>query len=89
MKKRINPRSRPATLADVNKAKRDATTEAIKRTIYLTLYVLIDKHDAPMEDIQQLAKEINYMADSISQGYVSWKDIERVVRDEHNVHLNW
>lgn len=89
MKKKVNPRRRPATMADVNKAKQDATQEALRRLLYLVLYILIDKHDAPREDIQQLAKEVNYYADSIAQGYVTWKDIERVVVEEYGVYLPW
>ena len=87
--KKVNPRKRPATGADVEKAKKDATNEAIKRVLYLVLYILIEKHDAPYDDIQQLAQEINYYADSITNGYVSWKDIERVVVDEYKVSLPW
>lgn len=87
--KKVNPRKRPATGADVEKAKKDATNEAIKRILYLVLYILIEKHDAPYEDIQQLASEANYYADSITKGYVSWKDIERVVVDEYKVSLPW
>ena len=87
--KKVNPRKRPGTGADVEKAKKDATNEAIKRVLYLVLYILIEKHDAPYDDIQQLAQEINYYADSITTGYVSWKDIERVVVDEYKVSLPW
>ena len=87
--KKVNPRKRPATGADVEKAKKDATNEAIKRILYLVLYILIEKHDAPYDDIQQLAQEVNYYADSITSGYVSWKDIERVVVDEYKVSLPW
>lgn len=87
--KKVNPRKRPATGADVEKAKKYATNEAIKRILYLVLYILIEKHDAPYDDIQQLAQEINYYADSITNGYVSWKDIERVVVDEYKVSLPW
>lgn len=88
-KKRTNPTKRPATFADVKRAKETATSEAIKRILYLVLYILIEKHEAPYEDIQQLASEVNYYADSITKGYVSWKDIERVVIEEYKVSLPW
>ena len=87
--KKVNPRKRPATGADVEKAKKYATNEAIKRVLYHALYNLIVKLAAPYDDIQQLAQEINYYADSITKGYVSWKDIERVVVDEYKVSLPW
>ena len=57
MNKKVNPRRRPASQADVEKAKREAMVEAMKRVLYLILFLLIDKHGAPLEDIQQLARE--------------------------------
>ena len=89
MSKKINPRRKPATQADVDRAKRQAADEAMSKILYLILYVLIDKHDAPKEDLLRFAAEINYAADSIAKGYVTWKDIERVVRVEYDVHLPW
>ena len=88
-KKKVNPNRMPATKADVEKAKKAATTGALRKLLYLILYILIDKHNAPKEDIHQLAAEVNYYADSISQGYITWKDVERVVRDEYGVTLPW
>lgn len=77
--KKINPNKKPATEADVIKAKRQVTSETMERVLMLFLYVLVDKHGAPKEDIQELAEEVNYMADSVSKGYVSWRDIEHVL----------
>lgn len=57
--------------------------------IYLMLYILIDKHQAPREDIKQFAEEFNYYADSIKQGYITWKDIEHVVKEEYEVCIPW
>lgn len=86
---KVNPRRRPATQADVEKAKREATVEAMRRVLYLILFLLIDKHGALMEDIQQLAKEVNEEADSVASGEIKWKDIEWVVEEEYDVHLPW
>lgn len=61
----------------------------MRQSIYLMLYILIDKHEAPFEDIKQLAEEINYYAGSVKEGRITWKDIERVVRDEYQVYLPW
>ena len=88
-KKKINPRRRPATQEDLKRVKNEATSEGIKRTFYLVLYVLIEKHGASYEDIRKLADEINYYADSIIRNYVTWKDIEHVVVDEYDVRLPW
>lgn len=89
MKKKVNPNRQPMTMAQVNKAKKEATTNALRRMLYLFLFVLIDKHNAPEEDIKQLVDEVNYYADSISKWYINWKDIEHTVKDEYNLCIPW
>lgn len=89
MKKKVNPNRQPMTMAQVNKAKKEATTNALRRMLYLFLFVLIDKHNAPEEDIKQLVEEVNYYADSISKGYINWKDIEHTVKDEYDLYIPW
>lgn len=89
MNKKLNPRRKPVNQADIDKAKKRAKEDAMRQILYLILYILIDKHDAPMEDIQQLAQEVNYYSESIAEKRITWKDIERVVRDEYKVFLPW
>lgn len=88
-KKKVNPNRRLATHADINRAKKQATQTALRRLLYMILFILIDKHGAPKEDIHQLAAEVNYYADSIAKGYISWKDVERVVVEEYDVEIPW
>lgn len=88
MSKKTNPRRRPATEADVKRAKAQATDEAMRTILYMVLYVLVDKHDATPEEIAQIAAEVNYVADSINKGYLRWEDIMHMLEDEYNVHLN-
>lgn len=87
--KKVNPRKKPVSQADINKAKKQAMEDSMRHLLYLILYILIEKHEAPREDIHKLASEVNYYADSITQGYLNWKDIERVVVDEYEVKLPW
>lgn len=88
MSKKINPSKRPATQADVNKAKREATDTAIKHAVKLVLYILLDKHDAPAEEVQQLSDEIGWLAGHIVDGKMSWNDVDRVLK-EYDVTINW
>lgn len=87
--KRTNPRRVPATKADVEKAKQQATADATRQAILLILYVLEDKHNASKEDLNQFAQEINYMADSVARGYVKWSDIERVLLKEYEIEIDF
>lgn len=45
------------------------------------LYVLIDKHDAPMDDLQQLASELNHTASCVAEGYITWPDINLMLKE--------
>ena len=82
---KTNPRRIPRTQADVDKARSEGITEGIteglNRGIDLLLYVVIDKHDAPMEDIQQLAAELNHAAECVAEGYVTWADIRQMLKE--------
>lgn len=57
----------------------ERAAESKKR--YLVLYVLIDKHDAPMDDVQQLAGELNHAAQCVAEGYVTWADIRQMLKE--------
>lgn len=78
---RLTPRRIHRTQADVDKARSDGITEGLNRGIDLLLYVVIDKHDAPMEDIQQLAGELNHAAQCVAEGYVTWADIRQMLKE--------
>ena len=88
MSRKMNTRRRPATEADIKRAKAQAMDEAMQTILYMVLYVLVDKHGATHEEIAQLAAEVNYVADSISRGYIKWQDIMHTLEDEYDVHLN-
>lgn len=52
MGSKVNPRRVPRTQKDVDAAYDRGVTEGLHRGIELMLYVLIDKHAAPMDDVQ-------------------------------------
>jgi hypothetical protein len=70
-----------STQADVDKAYSNGIVEGLSRGIDLMLYVLIDKHDAPMDDVQQLAGELNHAAQCVAEGYVTWADIRQMLKE--------
>ena len=81
MGNRVNPRRVPRTQKDVDAAYDQGITEGLHRGIELMLYVLIDKHAAPMDDVQQLARELNHAAGCVAEGYVTWADIRRMLKE--------
>lgn len=81
MAKKINPRRRPATGADVKKALVEGIGIGCTHAIKIALYILIDKHDAPREEIQQLSNEMAWLAGHIEDGGLSWNDVDRVLKE--------
>ena len=86
-KKKTNPKRIPKTQADVDRAEEKGRAFGMEFMANLTLWVLIDKHDAPDEDVLQLRDEILYLCDSIDKGYVSYPDIRRALRVEHGTEV--
>lgn len=87
MKKKPHHKLHPTNYADILRIEKQAHLDAMKTSLYIALYVLIDKYNMPKDDVQKLAGEINYAADSIAKGYISWNDIRKVLEDEYDVHL--
>lgn len=81
MGSKVNPRRVPRTQKDVDAAYDRGVTEGLHRGIELMLYVLIDKHAAAMDDVQRLAQELNHAAECVAEGYITWKDIRKMLRE--------
>ena len=86
-KKKPNPRKRPATQADVKRAKREAQSEAVKLAWSILFTVLRDKEGYAIEDLRRVWNEVNKLSDSIVQGYVSVADLRTVLREEAGINL--
>ena len=85
--KKINPRKRPATQADVVKAKKQATDEAISLAMTIFLTVLKDKNGFSNEELQDTWKNVENLSDSIKDGYVNVYDLRIVLRDEYEIYV--
>lgn len=87
-KKRVNPNKRPATIADVNKAKRKALDEALEVAWSIFFTVLCDKEGYSLEDLKRIWKECEDLSDGIAQGYCTVKDLRSILCEEMGVNLN-
>jgi hypothetical protein len=87
MSKKTNPKRRPATGADVKRARDAGMNFGVEFGINCILHILLDKHDAPEEDIMQLRDEFMYLMDSIEKGYVTYADIRQSLRRENNLEV--
>lgn len=85
--KKTNPRNRPASQADVDRARQRGQNEALEMVLYVVLYVLMDKHGAKRDEINHIRDDLMYAIDSIAKGYVKWTDIKQVMDEEYDVRI--
>lgn len=87
MARKVNPRRRPATQADVIKAKSKAVNEAVKLAWTILFSVLWDKENYTPADMQRVWKEVDNLSDSIVKGYCNISDLRTVLREEAGVNI--
>ena len=88
MRTKTNPRRRPATQADVERARDEAVRETVRFCMVVFFTVLLDKFAASKEDLQRVWDEVNDQSDSVKKKYVSLKDLKTVLVEEYDIHLN-
>lgn len=84
--KKINPRRRPATAADVNRAKNKAIEDAVHAASAIFLTVLVDKFNAA-EYVPDIWSAVNKLSEEIAEGRVSIADLTYVLRTEYDIEL--
>lgn len=87
MKKKVNPHRRPATAADVEKAKKKAQNQAINITWAIFFTVMRDKEGWGAKRLRRLWDEVNELSDSISQGYITVDDLMKTLDEEAGIVL--
>ena len=84
---KVNPRRRPATMVDVNRAVSQATNDTLTASAAIFLTVLCDKENADAEIIQRVWQEMQELSQSIIDGYVSVSDLRDTLRKEYNINV--
>lgn len=85
--KKVNPRRRPATMADIKRASKRAQDKAMTYTAAIFLTVLYDKFGFSKDDIRRVWSEANDLSDSVTQGYVSLSDLLNVLEREYETRV--
>lgn len=88
-KKKVNPRRRPATEADVKRAKASASDEAVKLAIAIFLTVLCDDFNFDKDQLQLAWERMDKLSESIKEHRVSAWDLVEVLREEYGIDLMW
>lgn len=74
-------------MADVERAKQEAQAEAISYAMVIFFTVLCDKHAATDAELRQFWDEVNYLSESVVQGYVSLSDLRHTLRTERGIEV--
>lgn len=86
-KKKVNPRKKPVTQADLKKAKNEAVDEAVDKVWTIFFTVLRDKEGYEEEDLRRVWNEVSDLSDSIVQGYVNISDLKNTLKQEADLRL--
>lgn len=87
-KKKVNPRRRPVSQADVTKARKDTVNDALKLSIAIFFTVMVDKHGYTAEELKPIWHEVNDLSDGVSKGYVNLDDLQQTLKDEYDIELS-
>ena len=68
----------------MDRARGEGICTGVEYAFKIALYILLDKHDAPAEDVQQLSRELKWAAENILEKNLSWSFVEKVLA-ENNV----
>jgi hypothetical protein len=82
MSRKLNPHRRPASQADVKKARKKGRDEALKTAWSIMFTVLRDKEGYDLENLQRVWKEVEDLSDSIVKGYCTVADLRDVLKQE-------
>jgi len=83
---KINPRRKPATQEDVNRAWGEGVIEGIRCMEAITLNCLCDKYAAQV-DVGQFWSDLNKLSESYAEGRFTIPDIRNMLKEEYRVLL--
>lgn len=85
--KKVNPRRRPATVADVEKARKSARDEAVGYALAMFLTVMRDREGYGAQRLKRVWDGIQDLSDSVARGYVNLDDLVTALKDEAGIEI--
>lgn len=86
-KKKVNPRRKPATMADIERAKHQAKDAGIRVAMAIMFTVLADKHEFDVDKMREVWNQTENLADSIGEGRVTVADLCCTLREEYDIKI--
>lgn len=89
MKGKKSPRSIPRTQQDVDRALERGHSEGANFVSTMMLFILKDKHGFPDEEIERLAKEVDFYCAQLNAGDISFADVKNALKQEYDVTIKF
>lgn len=86
MSKKKNP-ARQLRESDIRRIKKEAADDAIRYSTVLFLSAMRDTEGYGVKRLKRVYEAIEYLADSVTRGYVKISDLEKALRDEADIHI--
>ena len=86
-KRKPNPKNIPVTMADLERAKKQAMHEAIEMAWAIMFTALRDKEGMEIEDLKRIWNEVCGVSDSFLKGYITIADMKYVLKEEIGAEL--
>ena len=83
---KTNPRRRPATQADVARARDEGVLAGVTNACAIFMTVLVDKFDGGPY-IPDVWREINKLSEEVKEGRVSVADLRCVLREDYGIEV--
>ena len=87
--RKVNPRRKPVSEADLNRAKSSASDQALKLAIAIFLTVLCDDFAFDKEQIQLAWERMDKLSQEIAERRVNAYDLIGVLNEEYGIDLKW
>ena len=85
--KKTNPRRKPCSVADLNRAKDKATREAVHLAMAIFLMVLKDDFDFTLEQVQHAWDRLDKLSEEVAEHRINASDLILTLRDEYGIDL--
>lgn len=85
-KKKVNPRKKPVSEADIERAKKIAMNNALTLVEAIVFTVLVDKYGFE-DQVFNVWKDSQKLSEEIIEGRVSVNDLVTVLKEEYDVEL--
>lgn len=88
-KQKVNPRRRPATVADVQKAYDLGKSEAIEFALAVSCLSLMDIFSPTDEQMQAFNRKYQQNVSAIVDGTIKYQDVLDTLKDEYDLEVGF